>query len=257
MPIDNVVSATAATPPPATTTTTNNTTPATGTEDFTSLRTELAELRGQVSEQQRTAEYWMERALRKEQATPAAEEPEEEVDVLDVLTTQGAKGLDAILAKRGYARLNQVDERVNNRATQLLAEQKLQEDYPDLKDYSSDFFKSTSQHYGRLVREGVPEKTAMRLAAQAAELEGIKSGKRKTPQQSDDAATRERERQARIRAQAGDRSPRASEPEAGGEGDDELTDNEKHICRAMGISEEAYKKRAQQGVQMYSGRGRK
>ena len=92
----------------------------------------------------------------------------------------------------------------------------------------------------------------MEMAAERAELSLIRSGKRKTPQQQadDTKAQREQERRARIAAQAGDRGGRTAE---GAEEDEELTPEQKHIVASMGITEEAYKKRAKEGVKVRGG----
>jgi hypothetical protein len=218
------------------------------------LRAELDGVKARLTDQERAAEFWYQKSLSGAAAPPepkAAEpEPEEDVDVLDVLTTKGAKGLDEILARRGYVRADEVDARVNSRAAQFATENELLQSYPDLRDQKSEFFRSTAAHYGELKSQGVPEALAMRIAAERAELDGIKTGKVKTPQQiqTDERARKEANRIARINAQSGDRRPRAAEPED--EADDEMTDHEKRICDAMGVSYEAYQKRARQGVQM-------
>lgn len=222
------------------------------------IQAELAALKDQVSEQKRVSEFWFNKANNNAAAPPPPPEPkaepEEDVDVLDVLTTKGAAGLDAILAKRGYVRADQVNATVNAKAQQLATENELLTAYPDLRDKNSEFFRQTAVAYGELKSQGVPEATAMRLAAQQVELNGIKSGKVKTPQQkADDAKTqRETERQARIRAQAGDRTnsrtPESAEPD-----DDELSDAERRICVGMGITEESYKKRVRSGTQIWGG----
>lgn len=191
------------------------------------------------------AEYWFNQANTRTPAAAAASvpEPEDETDVLDAITTKGAKGLDEILAKRGFVRRDEAERMVNTRAAQFSTENDLMTEYPDLRNKQSEFFRSTAQFFGELKAQGVPEATAMRMAAERAELAGIKAGKVKTP-----AQRTEDTRQSRIKAQAGDRN--APHTPEGSEGDDELTDNERRICAAMGITEEAYKARAQKGVQM-------
>lgn len=213
------------------------------------LNARIADLERQNGEIQRTAEFWHGKANAKPAAAPAAE-PEDDTDLLEVLTTQGVKGLKAVLAKQGFVSREEALAIANDKAAQLTKESELLSTYPDLKKKDSEFFKTTAQHYGQLKAAGIPESLAMELAAEKTQLEFLKTGKAKTPQQQSDEAkaAREAARLARIAAQAGDRgAPPASEDS---EDDDELTAQEKHICAQMGISEEAYIKRAKSGVQM-------
>ena len=90
----------------------------------------------------------------------------------------------------------------------------------------------------------------MKLAAKSVAADWMESGKMKTATQTaeEKKAAKESERQARIAAQGAGKSAPAA-PDSSEE-DDELTAQEKHICERMGISEEAYKKRAKQGVNL-------
>jgi hypothetical protein len=251
-PTSNTISSTEQPAAPATTQPAASPAPA----PDAATQAELASLRDRLAEKERQAEFWHGHATaQRERAAPEPEpapEPEEEEDILDVLTTKGTKGLDAILAKRGYVKADQMRQYVGNTAGQSMAELELKQQYPDLGDNKSEFFQQTAVHYGELVNQGVPQATAMRLAARLTEADGVRSGKIKTAAQT--AADKEATRIARIKAQGGDRSSRAAE--SGEEGDDELTAREKHICEAMGISEDAYKARAQKGVQ-FAIRGRR
>jgi hypothetical protein len=119
--------------------------------------------------------------------------------------------------------------------------------YPDLKKRNSDFFKATAVQYGELVKSGTPQAIAMELAAERAELNFMRTGKVKPPGDTT-KQDKETERLARIAAQgAGDTSGR---PAAGGQEDEDLTAEQKHIADAMGVSHEAYAKRAKAGVAM-------
>jgi hypothetical protein len=216
--------------------------------DLSAMRDQLDSLKAQMAEQQRTTEYWYNQAKGNgEKPAPAAKEPEDDVDLLEVVTTKGAKGLDDVIAKRGYMRKADVEGMIEARATQMTKEAELIGRFPDLKNQQSEFFKETAQHYGNLKAQGVPQHLAMEMAAERVALSHIESGKLKTRQQTADTdkATRETTRRARAAAQEGDRGSRAP---AGNDDDDELTPEQKHIAKAMGISEEAYQKRAKQGV---------
>lgn len=218
--------------------------------DAAALQTQIDELREQVAEGQRTAQYWADKA-RTAAPAPAAAATDDEPDVLEAITTGGAKGFDALAEKRGFIKRGEVEALINDRATTLTKEQQLISDYPDLKNKKSEFFLATAANYGRLVTDGMPQKLAMEQAARATELEFIRTGKIKLPSAvaEETAAKKESDRLARIAAQSGTSGRRSAAP-AEGEDDEELTPEQKHLCAAMGITEEAYKKRAKAGVAM-------
>src|ERR1700733_10177863 len=90
-------------------------TPPAAADDPAVLKAELELTKGRLAEQERVAGYWYDQRSGPPQqvfqAEPEAEpEPEEEIDMIDLLATKGAKGLDAILAKRGYVRAAEVDQ---------------------------------------------------------------------------------------------------------------------------------------------------
>jgi hypothetical protein len=213
--------------------------------DAAAFQRQIDELKEQVAEGQRTAQYWADKAKAGAPAKPA-EVHEDEPDVLETITTKGAKGLDELLAKRGYVRGDEVDARVNARASTLVKEQELIAQYPDLRKKDSEFFKATAMHYGDLVKSGTPQALAMELAAQKTELEFMRSGKIKLPGAEPTKEEKEAARLARIAAQSGDGGGRR--PAAASEEDEDLTPEQKHIADAMGISHEAYSARAKKGV---------
>ena len=91
-------------------------------EDVAAIKARVAELQGQAAEHQRNAQFWYEKAnkggAKPEKDPPAA--TEDNVDVLDLITTKGAKGLDKLLmAKRGYIRKEDAESLVNSKAAQL------------------------------------------------------------------------------------------------------------------------------------------
>lgn len=214
--------------------------------DVADLQRQIADLKEQSAEHQRAAEFYAQKA----RATPAAAAPpaEDEPDVLEAITTGGAKGFDALAEKRGFIKKADVESMIDSRTARVTKEVELIGRYPDLKNKSSDFFKATAQHYGSLVKEGIPQSVAMELAAEKAELEFMRSGKIKAPGAEPSKEEKEAARLARVAAQAGEgggRRAAAAEPE-----DDELSPEQKRIADAMGVSHEAYLKRAKAGVKM-------
>ncbi|HEY3885066.1 MAG TPA: hypothetical protein VGL62_07655, partial [Vicinamibacterales bacterium] len=176
------------------------------------------------------------------------------------LTTKGAKGLDAVLAKRGYVRGEDVDKRVNDKAASMVKEQQLVEQYPDLRKKDSEFFKATAIAYGDLVKQGVAPGVAMEMAAERTELKFMRDGKIKTP--SEQKAEREAARRTRVAAQGAEgtgRTPAHTEEE-----DEDLTPEQLRIVNSMLVGSqgadgkpmteaqavEVYKARAKKGVAM-------
>jgi hypothetical protein len=213
--------------------------------DPKALQAEVERLRTESAEKDNAIRYWHEQAKSSttKPAAAAATDDTTEEDVLETIAKKGAKGFDELLSKRGFVRAEDVETRINQRAAQIATENELAASYPELKDNKSEFFQATAKHYGGLVKDGVPQHVAMKLAAERAELEGYKSGKRQTQ------AERE-EREARARAQSGDRGRGAAahEPE-----NDDLDTFQKYLCDVMEIEPDAYKKRAKDGVRI-SGR---
>jgi hypothetical protein len=209
---------------------------------------QIDDLKEQVAEGQRTSQYWADKA--KTGAPAAAAAPaEEEDDVLEAITTGGAKGFDALAKKRGFIKTIEVEALIDSKASALTKEQELMSEFPDLKNKKSDFFKDTAVAYGALIKQGTPPVVAMELAAQQTELAHMRSGKIKLPGAAPTPAEKEATRLKRVAAQAGAGS--GARPSAAAEDDDlELTPEQAHIADAMGISHEAYAKRAKAGVSM-------
>lgn len=213
--------------------------------DAKALQAEIERLKAETAEKDVAVRYWHEAATKGKQQ-PAqdtkVDPPAEEEDPIAVLSAKGAKGFDEMLEKRGFVRAADVEKTVNAKAAVIAAENALASRYPELKDTKSDFFKATAEHYARLTKaEGVPHLAAMKLAAKEAELDSLNSGKRQTQAQID-----KEEREARAKAQAGDKR-RGKDADA--EPDNDTLDAEqKRVCEQMGITEEAYVKRAKAGV---------
>jgi hypothetical protein len=224
--------------------------PAAAAPDVAHYQRQIDELKEQVAESQRTAQFWAQKAANGAPAAPAAPHTDDgdDDDVLEAITTGGAKGFDALAAKRGFIRRNEVEELIETRATTLTKEQQLINEYPDLQKKNSEFFKSTAINYGNLVKSGTPQPVAMELAAKQTELEFIRAGKIKMNGSGPSGEEKEAARLKRIAAQAS--ASGSSRPAPADEEDEELTPQQKHIADAMGISHEAYAKRAKGGVAM-------
>ncbi len=217
------------------------------------LKTENEALQTQAREQADAARYWHEQvkggAGKKEPPakTPPAEE--KDVDLLELMATRGTKGLVEHLKQVGaIVDPDSVDRKIESRAQQLVAvnrvEAQLTRDYPELADKNNPFFKATAAKYGDLLKAGVPDVVAMQLAADQADLEGIRAGKpRETKEQ----------RQARADAAGGDSGRRGGKGAASmDDTSDDLDDFQKLICERMGVPEEKYKANAKKGVRMGS-----
>jgi hypothetical protein len=242
--------------------------PAAEGQDLTALRAQLDTLKAQIAEQQRTTEYWYREAKNRgeQPAAATAQVPQagDDVDLLEVVTTQGAKGLDKVISDRGYVRKTDVEAMIETRAAQMTKEVELVGRFPDLKNQQSDFFKETARAYGEFKNQGVPQHLAMEMAAERVALVFMEAGKLKTRSQASEetAATREATRRARAAAQEGDRGNRA--PGAGEADDGELSPEQQKIALSMLLGMpgadgkpmnreqalEAYRTRARKGVAM-------
>jgi hypothetical protein len=227
--------------------------PAAPVADVTDYQRQIDELKSQVAESQRTAQFWADRAASGGPPTtpppPDDDGEDDDTDVLEAITTKGTKGFDDLASKRGFIKRADVEQIVAARAESLTKEQNLLNEYPALKDKTTDFFKSTAQTYGALRRQNVPEAVAMEQAARTTELEFLRAGKMKLPNAEPTADEKEARRLRRIAAQSGPTG--STRPAAADDEDDnELTPQQKHICDLMGVSYEAYAKRAKAGVNM-------
>jgi hypothetical protein len=220
--------------------------------DPAALQAEIERLKADIAEKDTAARYWHDAAQKaaKGPDKPAAvstttkSDDEEDIDPIELLSKEGSKGLDKLLAKRGFVRADDVDRKIETRAQVIATENALATEYPDLKDANSDFFKATAVHYKGLVDAGMPQHLAMKFAAEKAELEGYKSGKRLTKADKE-------EREARAKAQAGDKGSKKAEET---EESSDLDAFQKYICEQMEITPEQYKKRAKDGVVVTGGR---
>lgn len=229
--------------------------------DAAALQKQIDALKTELGETRRAAEFYEKKAgERPAPAAAAAAVEEDDVDILEVITTKGGKGFDELLAKRGFVKASDVDKKVDAKTAGVLKEQELLKTYPDLADKKSDFFKDTAEEYGDLIKSGVSPNVAMGLAAERVELTYMRAGKIKTPAET--KAEKERDRKARIAAQGGEgvgRTPGHAEQE-----DEDLTPEQLRIVSSMLVGNpgadgkpmnlaqatEAYKARAKSGVAM-------
>ena len=210
---------------------------------------QIDELKEQVAEGQRTAQYWADKA---KTGTPAPATPpaEEEDDVLEAITTGGAKGFDRLAEKRGFIRKEQVEALIDSKASALTKEQELMTEFPDLKNKNSEFFKDTAVAYGNLVKKGTPSTVAMELAAQQTELAHMRAGKIKVPGATPTKEEKEATRLKRASAASGTGGGARPAAAATDDEDEGLTPEQIRVADAMGVSHEAYAKRAKAGVNM-------
>jgi hypothetical protein len=225
--------------------------------ELAAIQQKLTELQASAAEQTRATQYWYDKANEKVAPAKVAPVEDDDTDVLELLTSKGAKGLDELLDKRGFVRKSDMESTVNSKASQVTAETQLVKQYPDLADNKSEFFQSVSENYAALIKEGVKPVLATQMAARETERQFLLAGKIKTPAQKTEETKqqKEAERQARVKAQAGDRGGRAPQAE---EEDDEVTPEERRIAiniiKEDGMTDdqavEAYKARAKKGVAM-------
>lgn len=230
--------------------------------ELQALKRENEALKGRVTETEESARYWHSQAKgnpakgRAEEQGDGTPKPEDdETDMLE-LAGKGPAAMKDWLKKSGFMSAAEVQNITNAKASQLVREAQLTQRYPDLQDKDSEFFKATASEYQSLKARGVPEVEAMELAAERAELASLRTGKAtaaaspastgggSAPKKKTET---EEERAARIAAQAGGGGRRLAKGE---DETDELTPEQQRIAEAFGITGEAYKKRAKDGVQV-------
>jgi hypothetical protein len=201
----------------------------------------------QLAEKDEAARYWHEQAKhsgKEKKADTPIETPEIEEDPIEVMSKKGGKGLTELVAKSGFVTKAELASAIETRARQLTDEAALTKEYPDLLDPKSELFKQTATHYRLLIDAGTPHIIATRQAANNAYLDGVKAGKIVTKAQQDDI-------DAHAAAAGGDTGRKGGKA-AAAKDDNELDAFQKNLCEQMGVSEEAYKARAQKGV-VYTG----
>jgi hypothetical protein len=112
-------------------------------------------------------------------------------------------------------------------------------DFPELSDPKSEMYKLTGDELAKINADpeykSLSDGKRISLAARHAKLALLESGK---------GVESESSRVARIRAQQGPTGGRKTvDPSS-----EELTPSQKYVAKKMGISEDAYKKRASKGI---------
>src|SRR5207253_1683931 len=83
-------------------------------------------------------------------AEPAAPVKEEEIDLVAEITQHGAKGLEKVLGKLGYAKKAEVAQVINSTRTQITTEAALLANYPELGNDASPLFQKTAEIFNQL-----------------------------------------------------------------------------------------------------------
>ncbi len=147
--------------------------------EIKAMKAERQADRQRATEAENTARFWHDKAQTPAAAVKTVAKKEENpADFIERLTEGGAAAIDELLAERGYLRKDEVEARiaasVQHARQSVTVEAKLAQDYPDLEDSTSDFFKETAAQYQALISEtpelkGNPK--TMRLAAKLAAAE--------------------------------------------------------------------------------------
>jgi hypothetical protein len=227
--------------------------------ELEALRKENESLKTRASEAEETARYWHGQVRGSTQSRGSDRDrgdddhkPEPDQDDTDLLELagKGPEAMKAWLKKSGFVSAAEVETITNAKAQQLVKEAELTRRYPDLQDHDSEFFKATAKQYAILKGRGIPPAEAMEIAAEQAELAQFRAGKTAAADTTKGGGKKtesDEERQARIKAQNGGSGRRSAARE---DENDELTPEQLQICDAMGISPDAYKKRAKEGVRV-------
>lgn len=230
---------------------------------------DLAAARRQAKESDETARYWAEQARNTPVRQPAPEPEKEDdfsdVDLVDLITTQGAKGLATVIERMGYAKKADVQAEIVATRSGIAAENALMSQYPELADDQSPFFLATAKIYNQLKADPAMANSPnlINYAARTAKAElalrndGGRGGRRAAPPAEEDdfeeELTPEEQRAARAGRQNGDRGRRDSRG-AGPQGD-VLSPMQADIVRkfqSVGapLTEESYRRHAKAGVRM-------
>lgn len=212
---------------------------------------------------------------RKSEPEPDEPEPDEEddfsaladIDLVDLLAEKGLPGLVEVLIKAGVVTTKGVKKQIKGEFSQLEQAYTLQQEYPELADAKSEFSQATQTNIAALNRDpdfkNLPPAKKFQLAARQAQAElgtgarTRKSGARDEPDERGyyvGGNEDEDARAQRIGRQAGPRGQRSRQPDS--QSSNQLSPEQKNICRKLGVSEKAYAARAQKGVTIHRRSGR-
>ncbi|MCC7235591.1 MAG: hypothetical protein IT163_09830 [Bryobacterales bacterium] len=222
----------------------------------------VADLRKDVqSERERriAAEAKLETWMQTERSPKAKEPPpedEEEVDLVDAISSGDKSQARKALKQLGFIPADEVEtivsQRIQGARQAATTEVALVDAYPDLQNEKSEHYAETAKALRELEQRGITGDMALDLAADraAARLgivrkgKGQSAGRRAVERDDEGSPETESERMERIGAQSGGgRSPRSSTLN-----DDDLSPAQKLIAKKFGVSEDAYRKRAKRGV---------
>lgn len=215
------------------------------------------EERAQQAEQ--AAQFWQQKAAGESQPKDTPKGPPdddgEEIDIVEALAAGDKpkirkyfKSLGAVTKEEldGFSDsfVERIDKRIKTERQAITEETKIYTEFPDLKNADSELFKATREEYQALAGSDFGKSPqALELAAHRA---AARLGTRPANGNAAQGETPE-ERERRIAAQSGGgKNGKSAEISDDGA----LTPAQKRICKQMGISEDAYRKRAQGGIQV-------
>jgi hypothetical protein len=200
---------------------------------------------------------------------PAPGDPEDPASMVDDISKLGA----AALAKRGFVRASDVRKMikeatgklradsvtvaqhvVNRARAEVTTESTIMRDFPDLANPDSDLFKATIPHVkeaaklsGRAAKDPATLYLAAKLATAELKARGGHGGDDDRPRggrrELDDDDDRS-ERDIRIASQQGDRGRSRSRVEADRDEEFVMNDDARSVAKAMGLTDDEYKKEA-------------
>ena len=203
--------------------------------EFKRVQKELRAERARAKESDETARYWAEQARNggarpPAAAAPPAEDTLDDVDLVDIITTKGAKGLGEVMGRMGYVKRSEVAQDINASRAASNSEAAVLAKYPDLADNGSPMFERTAEIWNLLRTDPHMAKSdnLMMIAARTASAElGLSVDQpRSRRREPDDDYDQELDRTERIARQSGDRGSRPSRT-----GPEELSQAQKTMVR--------------------------
>ena len=232
-------------------------------DDLGEARAEIARLRKSNEQLTESERYWAQRASGaagdgddedgaggKAKASAEPDDDDEDLDdpgkFVDELSAKGPRAIQKWLKREGYVTRSEAEDLAVKKAGEavsvaragLTQDAELMQRFPDLKNAESELFEATGKAYREMVARDPAMKKSPGALFAAAELatERMKAQGRDATGGADD---RERERQARVRAQQGDRGRRTAAA-MDERADDSMGPEAKHIAAAMGVSDADY-----------------
>ena len=215
---------------------------------------DLETAKSSLSEKDQAIQFWHGKATAKPEAAKPAE-AEADIDLLDVIGTKGAKGLDEVLKQRGYVSKADVQNLIAGEVDRISREGSAVERFPELKDKESEFFKLTTKNVAALKAQGITGVNATEIAAERAYLQLVDDGKMDTKAQraakakvAEDEEESEAERIARGNAAGGSGGRRAATSDRRPVETAEDKALIARVCAGMGIDEKKWREQADKGI---------